>query len=310
MPLPRLRLGWIGLGRMGQAMAGRLGQAGADVAGFNRTREKAAALQAGGVALVDRPAGLAACDIVFTTVSTAADLKAVLTGGGGLLTDLARAPKILVDLSTIAPAQSAEIRALAAARGTAMLVLAVSGNDVVARAGRLGMMVSGPRAAFDTVAPFLPVFGPNVTYVGDGDAARIVKICHNLFLGITFEGLAETALLAERHGVPRHVFLEVINNSVLGSTFSRYKTPVIANLDHTVTFTSTLMMKDLELGLAAAREAGVALPATALVRELVAALIGDGRAEQDYTLILDKLAQRSGIALASENAKIGDGLGS
>ena len=180
-------------------------------------------------------------------------MKAVLTGDGGLLTDPARAPKILVDLSTISPEASAEIRALAAARGVAMLVLAVSGNDVVARAGRLSMMLSGPRAAFDTVAPFLPVFGPNVTYVGEGEAARIVKICHNLFLGITFEGLAETALLAEAHGVPRHVFLDVINKSVLGSTFSRYKTPVIANLDHSVTFTSALMKKDLDLGLAAAR---------------------------------------------------------
>jgi 3-hydroxyisobutyrate dehydrogenase len=308
MPLPPLRIGWIGLGRMGQAMAGRLARAGAKVSGFNRTREKAAPLAADGVGLVNRPADLAACDVVFTSVSTAADLKAVLTGGGGLLTDPARAPKILVDLSTIAPAQSAEIRAFAAARSTDMLVVAVSGNDVVARAGKLGMMVSGPRPAFDTLAPLLPVFGPNVTYVGDGDAARIVKICHNLFLGITFEGLAETALLAERHGVPRHLFLEVINKSVLGSTFSRYKTPVIANLEHTVTFTSTLMMKDLELGLAAARDKGVALPATALVRELVAALIGDGRAEQDYTLILDKLAQRSGMTLASENAKVGDGL--
>ena len=308
MPLPRHHLGWIGLGRMGQAMAGRLARAGASVSGFNRTREKAAPLAADGVALVDRPADLAACDIVFTSVSTAADVKSVLSGDGGLLTDPARAPGILVDLSTISPQASAEVRALAAARGTDMLVVAVSGNDVVARAGKLGMMVSGPRAAFDAVAPFLPVFGPNVTYVGEADAARIVKICHNLFLGITFEGLAETALLAERHGVPRHVFLEVINKSVLGSTFSRYKTPVIANLDHTVTFTNTLMMKDLDLGLAAAKDKGVALPATGLVRELVQALIGDGRAEQDYTLILDKLAQRAGMTLASENAKVGDGL--
>jgi 3-hydroxyisobutyrate dehydrogenase len=308
--LSKHRLGWIGLGRMGYAMAERLAKAGADVRGYNRTRAKAEALASSGVALVDRPADLAECEIVLTMVSTSDDLKSVLVGRDGLFARPDRNPQILVDLSTISAEASADIRAIAAARGVEMLVVPVSGNDVVARAGRLGMMVSGPRAAFDTVAPFLPVFGPNVTYVGDGDAARIVKICHNLFLGITFEGLAETALLAERHGVPRHVFLEVINNSVLGSTFSRYKTPVIANLDHTVTFTSTLMMKDLELGLAAAREAGVALPATALVRELVAALIGDGRAEQDYTLILDKLAQRSGIALASENAKVGDGLGS
>ena len=100
--------------------------------------------------------------------------------------------------------------------------------------------------------PYLSCFGPNVTYVGEGDVSRVVKICHNLYLGIMFEGLAEVTLLAEKHGVPRHVFLDVINNSVLGSTFSRYKTPVIANLDYTVTFTNTLMRKDLDLGLKAA----------------------------------------------------------
>jgi 3-hydroxyisobutyrate dehydrogenase len=305
---PHHRLGWIGLGRMGRAMAGRLVQAGATVSGYNRTRAKAEPLVKAGVALVERPADLAGHDIVFTSVSTAADLKAVLSGDSGLLTDPARAPGILVDLTTISPAASAEVRALATARGTPMLVLAVSGNDVVARAGRLGMIVSGPRAAFDTVAPLLPAFGPNVTYVGEADAARIVKICHNLFLGITFEGLAEVALLAQTHGVPRHVFLEVINKSVLGSTFSRYKTPVIANLDHTVTFTNTLMKKDLDLGLAAAQETGVALPATALVHDLVAALIADGRAEEDYTVILDKLAQRAGLTLKSEDSAAGDGL--
>jgi 3-hydroxyisobutyrate dehydrogenase-like beta-hydroxyacid dehydrogenase len=95
---------------------------------------------------------------------------------------------------------------------------------------------------------------------------------------------------------------------VLGSTFSRYKTPVIANLDHTVTFTNTLMKKDLDLGLKAAHEAGVALPATQVVRDLVQACIDDGRAEEDYTVILDKLAQRAAMTLTSEQARVTDGL--
>ena len=147
-----------------------------------------------------------------------------------------------------------------------------------------------------------------MTYVGEGDVARIVKICHNLYLGIIYEGLAEVTLLAEKHGVSRHVFLDVINKSVLGSTFSRYKTPVIANLDYTVTFTNTLMKKDLDLGLAAAKEVGVSLPATEVVRDIVQACIDDGRAEQDYTVILDELAQRAGMKLAPEAAPVGDGL--
>ena len=302
------RLGWIGLGRMGYAMAGRLAKAGADLRGYNRTRAKAEGLSAAGVALVDHPSDLAGCDIVFTMVSTADDLKSVLIGPDGLFSRAGQDPRILVELSTISPEASAEIRTIAGARGTEMLVVPVSGNDVVARAGRLSMMVSGPRTAFETVAPFLACFGPNVSYVGDADVARMVKICHNLYLGIAFAGLAEVTLLAEKHGVPRHVFLEVLNKSVLGSTFSRYKTPVIANLDHTVTFTNTLMKKDLDLGLQAAKASGVSLPATQVVRDLVQACIDDGRAEEDYTIILDKLAQHAAMELKPENVNLTDGL--
>jgi 3-hydroxyisobutyrate dehydrogenase-like beta-hydroxyacid dehydrogenase len=306
--LPKHRLGWIGLGRMGYPMAERLAKAKADIRGYNRTRAKAEPLIEAGVRLADRPSELAECDIVFTMVSTADDLKSVLFGASGLFSEAGRKPAVLVDLSTISVEASAEIRALARSHGTEMLVVPVSGNDVVARAGRLSVMASGPRAVFDTVAPYLSCFGPNVTYIGEDDVARVVKICHNLYLGIMFEGLSEVTLLAEKHGVPRHVFLNVINNSVLGSTFSRYKTPVIANLDYTVTFTNTLMRKDLDLGLKAARETGVALPSTQVVRDVVQACIDDGQAECDYTRILDKLAQYSGMRLKPEDAPVSDGL--
>lgn len=302
------RLGWIGLGRMGSAMAERLAAAKADVRGYNRTRAKAEPLIEAGVDLVDSPAELADCDIVFTMVSTADDLKSVTFGKDGLFASPARSPRVLVDLSTVSMESSAEIRALARARGTEMLVVPVSGNDVVARAGKLSIMASGPRPAFDVVAPYLSCLGTSVTYIGEGEVARVVKICHNLYLGIMFEGLAEVTLLAERHGVRRHVFLDVINNSVLGSTFSRYKTPVIANLDYTVTFTNTLMRKDLDLGLKAAEERGVSLPATRLVRDIVQASIDEGHAEADYTIMLDKLARYSGMQLTSESASVTDGL--
>lgn len=302
------RLGWIGLGRMGCAMAEQLLKAGCDLKGYNRTRSKAEGLQKLGLKLVEHPADLSDCDIVFTMVSTADDLRSVLSGPDGLFSSGSRAPAILAELSTISPEASAQIRLLAASHQTELLVVPVSGNDVVARAARLSVTASGPKAAFDTLLPYLKCFGPNVTYVGEGEVSRIVKICHNLYLGIVYEGLAEVTLLAEAHGVPRHSFLEVINNSVLGSTYTRYKTPVIANLDYTVTFTNTLMRKDLELGLKAADARGVALPATKVVRDIVQACIDDGRAEQDYTIILDKLASYAGLALKSENAAVTDGL--
>jgi 3-hydroxyisobutyrate dehydrogenase len=301
-------LGWIGLGRMGYAMAERLALAGCDITGYNRTREKAEPLTACGVKLVDSPAELADRDIVFTMVSTAADLRQVTTGSGGVLSHPTKTPIILADCSTISQEASAELRTAAAARGTMMLVVPVSGNDQVARAGKLGVLVSGPREAYDIVRPYLGCFGPNVTYVGEGETARSVKISHNLFLGIVFQALAECTVLAEKRGVPRHVFLDVINRSVLGSLFTRYKSPGIVNLDFTVTFTHALLRKDLDLGLEAAAATGTSLPLTQLVRDLVQQCIDKGAAEADFTTLLLRQAEASGLALQSENVTVSDGL--
>jgi 3-hydroxyisobutyrate dehydrogenase-like beta-hydroxyacid dehydrogenase len=240
-------------------------------------------------------------------VSTAADLRQVLLGPGGLLCGR-KAPKILVELSTVSAEESAELRAIATAKGTRMLAVPVSGNDVVARAGKLSVLVSGPADAYDVVAPYLACFGPSVKYVGDGDSARVVKLCHNMLLGIVFEGLAEVTVLAEKNGIPRHVFMDCINNSVLGSTFTRYKTPVIANLDFNVTFTHTLMRKDLDLGLRAGQKSGTKLPATQVVRDLVQRCVDEGKAEADYTTMLERLAADAGLELTPDGVKVPDGL--
>lgn len=305
----RHSLGWIGLGRMGYAIAERLARAGCDLTGYNRTRSKAEPLRAHGAGLAASPVELAGRDIVFTMVSTAADLEAVTLGPGGVLTDPARAPKILVDCSTISAEASEEIRAAAARRNVVLVVASVSGNDVVARAGRLRVFASGPRAACDTVAPYLERFGTSVTYVGDGDLARAVKIGHNLFLGIVYQALAECTVLAEKQGVPRHVFLNAINESVLGSPYTRYKSPGIVNLDFTVTFSNALFIKDLDLGLQAAGGTGAALPLTERVRSLAAECIAASGAEADYTTLLLRQARASGLSLKPEEATVRDGLG-
>jgi 3-hydroxyisobutyrate dehydrogenase-like beta-hydroxyacid dehydrogenase len=306
--LAKYTAGWIGLGRMGLAMAERLAKAGVDLAGYNRTPAKAEPLLGLGVRLVDKPVELAERDIVFTMVSTAADLRQVLLGPDGLLSSTRKAPKILVELSTVSPEESAELRVIATAKGTQMLAVPVSGNDVVARAGKLSVLVSGPADAYDVVAPYLACFGPSVKYVGDGDSARVVKLCHNMLLGIVFEGLAEVTVLAEKNGIPRHVFMDCINNSVLGSTFTRYKTPVIANLDFNVTFTHTLMRKDLDLGLRAGQKSGTKLPATQVVRDLVQRCVDEGKAEADYTTMLQRLAADAGLELTPDGVKVSDGL--
>ncbi|HEX4112793.1 MAG TPA: NAD(P)-dependent oxidoreductase [Stellaceae bacterium] len=301
-------IGWIGTGRMGFPMAEHLAKAGVAVTAYNRTRAKAEPLTKSGAKIVNKPSDLAGHDIVFTIVTADKDVLAVTTGADGVLSDPERAPKILIDCSTISEEASAQMRAACDQRGVAMLAAPVSGNGKAVKAGLMSFAVSGPRAAFDTAKPYLEAMGRGAVYVGEGELARTVKICHNLMLGIVAQAMAEITVLAEQSGVPRHAWLDFLNNSVMGSVFSRYKSPAYVNLDFAPTFTPVYLRKDLELGLAAARKVGTVMPLTAQVRELVQGLIGHGHAEQDFATLLLQAAEMSGLKLAPENVKVDDGL--
>ena len=300
-------VGWIGTGRMGRQLALRLLKAGYDVAACNRTRAKSEPLAAHGARIVDAPADLADRDIVFTMVSADSGLEAVIAGEGGLLAG-EQAPKIIVDSSTVSAGSSARIRGLVEARGALFLAAPVSGNPKAAAAGLLTVAVSGPREAFDVAEPMLRAFGAGVTYVGEGEVARLVKIAHNVFLGVVIESLAEVTVLAERGGVPRAAFLQFLNDSVLGSPFSRYKSPALVNLDFRPTFTSALLRKDLQLGLSAGKELGVPMPLAAAADMLVAQAIGAGYAEDDFAALVLEQARRSGYAIEPQNVPVDDGL--
>jgi 3-hydroxyisobutyrate dehydrogenase-like beta-hydroxyacid dehydrogenase len=301
------RIGWIGTGRMGRAMAERLLLAGRDVQVWNRTRAKAEDLQRLGGVVVDSVGALAGCDVVFTMVSADADLEQVTIGEGGVLRQ-EEAPRILVDSSTVSAEASARIRSAAAERGTEFLVAPVSGNAKVVEAGKLSIAASGPRQAFEVVEPLLAEIARSVTYVGDGELARLVKIAHNIFLGVVTQSLAEVLVLAERGGVSRSALMEFINGSVLGSVFSGYKTPAIVNLDLTPTFTTSLLGKDFDLGLAAARQLQVPVPIAAATHELVQAAIGRGHGQEDFVALLIEQARSSGLELVPEDVEVGDGL--
>jgi len=289
------------------AMATRLAKAGCDLTVYNRTRAKAEPLAQHGAKIADRLADLVGCDLVFAIVSTGKDLEGVLVGPDGLFTGGAR-PRIVVDCTTIAIEESAKLREALAARGAQFLAAPVSGNAKVARAGKLSFVASGPRAAFDEVEPYLAALGEGASYVGEGELSRMVKICHNVFLGVVIQSLAEITVLAQKAGVPRHAFLDFMNKSVLGSVFSRYKTPALVNLDFAVTFTPHLLRKDLDLGLDAGRALEVPMPLASQVRDLVQALIGNGHADKDFASLILMQARASGIELASENVPVDDGL--
>jgi 3-hydroxyisobutyrate dehydrogenase len=303
------RLGWIGIGRMGYAMAERLARAGCDISVWNRTRSKAEPLAKSGARVVDNLTDLAGCDIVFTMVSTGKDVKEVLFGPNGV-TSKGKTPKIVVDSTSISLEESAEIREKLGKLGVKLLAAPVSGNAKVIKAGKLTVVASGPEDAFDAVAPYMQAIGQGVSYVGEGELSRIAKICHNVMLGVVIQNLCEITVLAEKAGMKRHAFLDFLNKSVMGSPFTRYKAPALVNLDFHVTFTPELLRKDMDLGLAAGRALGVPMPVTSIARDMVQTLIGNGYSDEDFSALLLLQAQASGIELKPENVEVGDGLGS
>jgi 3-hydroxyisobutyrate dehydrogenase len=307
MSAEKLTIGWIGVGRMGYQLATRLLKAGYDVAVYNRTKAKAEPLTELGATIVDSPVELANRDLVFSMVSANKDLEHVMVGEGGLLTG-ENAPKYIADSSTVSVEASEKIRAAATAKGSEFLATPVSGNPAVIAAGKLTVAVSGPKAAYDAIAPVLAHFGRGVTYVGDGEVARLVKIAHNVFLGVVTQSLAEITVLAEKGGVTREAFLNFLNDSVMGSVFSQYKSPAFVNLDFKATFTMPLLQKDFDLGLDAAGKLGVTMPIAQATRDIVADEVVLGNTEDDFATLILRVAKASGVELTSENSSITDGL--
>jgi 3-hydroxyisobutyrate dehydrogenase len=313
-----MEIGWIGIGRMGYAMAERLLKAGQPLKVWNRTRAKAQPLAKLGATVVDRSSELRGVNVLFTMVSTGKDLHQVSFGTDGVIGNAkSHLPGIVVDCSSIGVDESKEIRAELAARGISFLAAPVSGNAKCVKVGKLSQVVSGPRAAFDQVKPLLEILSPRgVSYVGDRELARICKIAHNVMLGVVINNLIEITLLAQKAGVPRHAFLDFMNNSVMGSLFTRYKSPALVNCDWTTTFTPELLKKDLDLGLDAAHRLGVPAPVTAAAREVLQTHIGAASLRPDpaaylaldFAALMETVALAAGMKVESENVPVASGL--
>ncbi len=318
MPQEQPSVGWIGTGRMGYPMAERLLKAGHALQVWNRTRTKAEPLAALGAKVVDRPMDLAGVGVLFTMVGTGADLEQVLFGADGVATGgPGQVPRIVVDCSSIGVDEGGAFRERLDELGAAMIAAPVSGNAKCVRAGQLSAVASGPKAAYRQVEALISTFAVRgVAYVGEGELARFCKIAHNVLLGVVIQNLAEITILAQKAGVPRHAFLRFINDSVMGSTFSRYKSPALVNLDWTTTFTPALLRKDLDLGLQAARALDVPMPVAAATREALQAHFGAAHLKpdpaaylrQDFAALLETVALAAGLSLEPENVPTATGL--
>jgi 3-hydroxyisobutyrate dehydrogenase-like beta-hydroxyacid dehydrogenase len=283
-------VGLIGLGNMGAAFAERLLEAGFPLVVYNRTRAKTASIAARGATVAESPAELAGGrDVVLTSLADDEAFEAVCTD----VVPAARPGTVLVDMSTVSPAASARIAALADAASVAYLRAPVSGNPSVVRAGNLSFIVSGPRDALDRVEPVIRAIGPTLHHVGDAEEARVVKLAINLMIAGLAQLMSEALVLGEAAGVSRAALLEVIGTSAAGAPFVKYKTEPLLRDDFSATFTTSLMEKDIDLALDVADGNGVELPVARELKAILRAAIDAGYAEDDFIALFLHLRSAS-----------------
>lgn len=289
------KLGFVGLGVMGGGIARRLLEAGHEVHGYNRTREKARPLEELGLVLEKNPRAVAeSADVVLSMVTNVAALRAVAEGDEGILAGLAPG-KIWIDMTTAAPSVSRELAVKARERGADMVDAPVSGSVSTLEEGRLSIMVGGRPETFAQVEPILKDIGPKVTLVGDNGQALLLKIAINLSLQVQMVAFSEGLLLAEKDGIDREVALDVMLSSVIASPMLKYRAPFVLEQPEEAWFNVNMMQKDMLLALDLGRELDVPMPTTAISNELLTAARGMGLAHHDFAVVFEVLARMAGV---------------
>jgi 3-hydroxyisobutyrate dehydrogenase-like beta-hydroxyacid dehydrogenase len=289
-------VGLIGLGNMGTAIAERLLDAGYPLVVNNRTPAKAEALAALGAEVAATPEELVEqVDVVLSSLANDVAFEEV----ADRVIAAARPGTVLVDMSTVSPEVSARVAALAEMASVRYLRAPVSGNPTVVRAGNLSFIVSGPHETLDEVHDLIEAIGPTIHHVGDGEQARIVKLAINLMIAVLAQVMSEALVLGEAAGVSREALLDVMGSSAAGAPFVKYKTEPLLQEDFSATFTTTLMEKDIDLVLDAARDAGVELPLANEMKTHLRAAIDAGYADNDFIALFLHLRSASSLATAA-----------
>jgi len=281
---------------MGGNMVDRLLAKGHTVTGYNRTRSKAQWLLDKGMKWADSPRAVAqASDVTFCMVTNSKALEEVAAGEDGLVAGLS-AGKYLVDMSTVAAAVSRDLAAKIRTKGADMVDAPVSGSIITLQQGKLSIMVGGRKDTFDKLKPLMLDIGPKVTHVGDNGLALVMKIAINLSLTVQMLAFSEGVLLAEKSGIPRHVAVDVLTNSVIGSPMVQYRGPFALKMPEEAWFNVNMMQKDMLLALELGRQVDVPLPTTAVSNEYLTAARAMGLAEKDFAIVFEVLARMSGVA--------------
>lgn len=294
-------LGYVGLGVMGGGVAKRLLDAGHNVTGWNRTRDKAQWLVDAGMHWADSPREVAErSDIVFTMVTNTAAVQAVTDGSGGILAGLGPG-KVYVDMSTASPENSRSLAERVVGLGAQMLDAPVSGSVITLEQGKLTVMVGGDEAVFERVRPVLEAIGPKVFHVGPNGAAVTMKIATNLSLAVQMLAFSEGVLLAEKSGISREKAVEVMLASVIASPMVVYRGPFVLEQPEEAWFDINMMQKDMNLALELGRQLDVPLPTTAVTNEMLTTARALGLEKKDFAALFDALAAMSGVGAVARS---------
>jgi 3-hydroxyisobutyrate dehydrogenase-like beta-hydroxyacid dehydrogenase len=287
------RVGFAGLGVMGAGIAGRLLEAGYELVGWNRTKEKAEPLLAAGMGWADTPRELASSvDVVFTVLTNTAAIEAAADGADGVLAGL-REGTVWADISTIAPDASVQLAERVRERGAWFLDCPVSGSPATLAAGQMSVMVGGDHPAFEHIEDVLHAIGPKVTYIGPNGQAILTKVAINLALVVSVTALAEGVALVEKAGVDRAAVVDAVLKSVIASPVVRYRAPLL--VEDTAVFADVeLQQKDLVLAQELARRLGTAVPTCAAASEMLAAARSSKQADRDFLVSVHDAYRRLG----------------
>ncbi len=286
-------IGFAGLGAMGAGIAQRLLDAGYEVVGWNRTKEKAQPLLDAGMGWADTPRELAASvDVLFTMLTNSAAIEATAGGPDGVLAGL-RGGSVWADISTIAPDASVSMAERVRETGASFLDCPVSGSPATLAAGQMSVMVGGDRAAFERIETVLHAIGPKVTYIGPNGQAILTKVAINLALVVAVTALAEGVALVEKAGVDRAAVIDAVLKSVIASPVVGYRAPLL--LDDTDVFADVeLQQKDLVLAQDLARRLGMAVPTCAATSEMLNAARSSDQADRDFVVSVHEAYRRMG----------------
>jgi 3-hydroxyisobutyrate dehydrogenase-like beta-hydroxyacid dehydrogenase len=289
------RIGVVGVGLLGTAVATRLLEGRFEVAGYDVRSPQVKALATRGLRVAgDLGEAVAGADLVFTILPSLDAVDAVVRGPGGLLEKLP-ATATIAQMSTVSPPLTRALGAAAAQRGVGFLDTPMSGTSSMVARGDCTIFVGGDRARADACRPVFDAIARKTLYVGETGLATLAKLATNLLVGLNTAAVAEALVLGAKGGLQPAVLLDILKQSAAGSRMLDVRGPLMVNHDFEAQMKTELFLKDFKLMLEEGMRVGAPLPLTSLTQQLTMATVAAGRGEEDIAAIITTLERLAGM---------------